>query len=197
MSSATQVHGQIDIRPVLNDEEQAYLAAFTMSPRVRGPGSDYDVPGNPAAAAARLTQHAPPADRGSSAAEAAGDGSAEPEVATGQPSLWCPWTVCWEGCCLTLDPRRPVDHAGAWARYLIDHFLRPGAVAGTLGIRELRAFSFDHRVDGVVLVHLDSSAEPTARLIVVTNNAVYDEVVSGDRSILADDDLWDEDADIL
>ena len=37
-----------------------------------------------------------------------------------------------------------------WLRYLIEHFLRPGARAGSSGLGYFEEFTFDHVLDGVV-----------------------------------------------
>jgi hypothetical protein len=46
---ATDFIGHVDIEPMLNDDEMAYLQAFTSSRRYARPGGPYDVPPNPAA----------------------------------------------------------------------------------------------------------------------------------------------------
>lgn len=167
-----ELTGSIDIRPTLNEDEQAYLSAFTSSRRYRRAGGPYDVPGNPAAER----------EAGRNPAGHYHD------TADGQPSLVCPWTVCWDGCCLSLDPERGIHRAGDWMRYLIDHFLRPGALARGSGLHRFRPFTFDHRLDGLVTARRPGADD--VLMVLVTDNAVYDETTSA-----ADPRLRDEDPD--
>jgi hypothetical protein len=46
---STDFIGHVDMTPVLNEQERAYLAAFSDSRRWARPGGPYEVPGNPAA----------------------------------------------------------------------------------------------------------------------------------------------------
>lgn len=49
--------------------------------------------------------------------------------------------------------------AEAWLQYLIDHFLRPGALAQTSGRPEFEAFTFDHRLNGTIAAERDDTRE--------------------------------------
>jgi hypothetical protein len=132
---ATDFIGHVDIEPMLNDDEMAYLQAFTSSRRYARPGGPYDVPPNPAA------DH-----------ERADDIPVRifNEVAPGQPGLHCDWVPCWEGCCLAHRGVEKLYDATAWMRYLIDHFLRPGAHAAESGLARFDNFTFDHRCNGII-----------------------------------------------
>ena len=179
MNGSAQVCGRVVIVPPLNEDEQAYVAAFTRSRRGRRDGGPYAVPGNPAAEDGPLSSRVP-------ARLARPAGPAGPESsADDQPSQWCPWTVCWDGCCLALDVRLPRERAGDWMRYLIDHFFRTGAFVSSLGLRDFRVFTFDHRLDGVVVSTLPEGRGRQTLLIVVTNNSVYDELMTADDPRLA------------
>ncbi|MEP6817724.1 MAG: hypothetical protein ABI873_19475 [Marmoricola sp.] len=134
MGYSTDFIGHIDIAPALNDAEIGYLSAFRLSRRFDRPGGPYDVPGNPFAE---------------------GDDSFDTDrynrTAPGQPQLWCQWEVCWDGCCLAYDGGEKFYAPIPWLRYLVDHFLKPGAVAARSGDDRFKDFTFDHRLDGMVV----------------------------------------------
>jgi len=132
MGHSTDFLGHIDIEPPLNDAEIDYLTAFFASRRCRREGGPYDVPGNP---------------RAENLAGAWGDRSNE--CAEGQPNLWCDWTVCWEGCCLTWNGTEKSYSMIPWLRYLIAHFLGPEALAA--GDPRFAGFTFDHALSGVMV----------------------------------------------
>ena len=67
--------------------------------------------------------------------------------------------------------------------YLIDHFLRPGALASTSDDRAFAAFTFDHRVDGVVAAR----RQDTRRLWliqVIDNEVVERTLVEGENEAM-------------
>lgn len=111
MGYTTDFIGHVEVRPALNEAEQLYLTAFAQSRRYERPDGPYEVPRNPAA------------ERG----ERPTDVDAYNTIAPGQPSLWCGWLPCWDGCCLAHDGIEKSYGARAWMKYLIDHFLAPGA----------------------------------------------------------------------
>ena len=134
MGYTTDFIGHIDIHPPLNQAEQMYLHAFAQSRRYARPGGAYDVPRNPAADGQRPVH----------------DVDAYNTVAPGQPSLWCQWVPCWDGCCLSHDGIEKFYAATDWMSYLIDHFLAPTALARNSGLEWFTEFTFDHRLDGVI-----------------------------------------------
>ena len=134
MGYTTDFIGHVDISPPLNEAEQAYLTAFAASRRCERPGGPYDVPPNPAAEAAHPVV----------------DTDAYNVIAPGQPSLWCGWRPCWEGCCLSYDGHEKFYAATRWMTYLIDHFLASTAHARDSGLDCFRDFTFDHVLDGVI-----------------------------------------------
>jgi hypothetical protein len=93
----------------------------------------------------------------------------------GEPSLRCDWVPSCDGQCLTYNGRDGVDEPGPWLRYVIDHFLKPGAVASRLGDPRFTGFTFDHVLDGVVA----ACRRDTARLwlIKVRSNRVREQVL--------------------
>ena len=134
MGYTTDFLGHVDITPALNEAEVSYLEAFRRSRRHHRPGGPYEVPGNPYAEE-----------------ELASDVEAYNRPAQGQPQLWCQWQPCWSGCCLSFDGGEKFYEPVRWMRYLIDHFLRPGAEASRSGLRCFEEFSFDHHLEGVVV----------------------------------------------
>ena len=132
MGYSTDFVGNLTVTPRLNDHEIEYLNAFRQSRRCVRPGGPYEVPGNPRA-------------------ESSADFEAEHynELAAGQPNLWCDWQVCWDGDCIAWDGTEKSYSMVPWLRYLINHFLKPGAKAeGHPGFEE---FTFDHAVTGMVV----------------------------------------------
>jgi hypothetical protein len=120
----------------LNEDEIAYLTAFSRSRRYDRDGGPYEVPGNPAAEYCR--DPAVPTDRYNA-------------IAPGQPQLWCQWVPCWDGCCLAFDGNEKFYQPVAWMKYLIQHFLKPGAEASKSGHEQFSGFTFDHRLDGLII----------------------------------------------
>ena len=158
MGYPTDFIGHIDIEPALNADEIAYLTAFTESRRFTRPGGPYDVPGNPRA-------------------EQAGD--FDPHLynqpSQGQPGLWCAWEACWEGCCLAYDGSEKFYGAATWLTYLIDHFLKPGALASRSADDRFAGFSFDHALDGMVVGCRRDNKQLFA--ITVKKNRVREEIL--------------------
>ena len=98
--------------------------------------------------------------------------------ASGQPNLWCDWQVCWEGDCLAWDGTEKSYSMVPWLRYLIAHFLKPGARAvGRPGFEE---FSFDHVVNGMVVGCRRDTKELLA--VSVRNNRVTERILNPGRS---------------
>lgn len=134
MGYTTDFIGHIDIDPGLNTAELAYLDAFRRSRRFDRAGGPYEVPGNPYL------------DEGP---ESNFDAYNRP--ALGQPQLWCQWEACWGGCCLTFDGNEKFYEPVRWLRYLIEHFLCPGAEASRSGLGYFEEFTFDHQLEGLVI----------------------------------------------
>ncbi len=137
MGYTTDFIGHIDIEPALNQDEVEYLMAFSQSRRFDRPDGPYAVPGNPIAALE--TEHETV------------DVDTYNRVAPGQPQLWCQWVPCLDGCCLSFDGNEKFYQPVAWMRYLIQHFLKPGAAASRSGLPAFEHFTFDHRLDGMIV----------------------------------------------
>ena len=160
MGYNTWTVGHLDIDPPLRLVEQRYLTAFSQSRRFERPGGPYEVPPNPAAAL-RAESELPTevADR----------------IADGQPNYWCDWAPCWDGCCISPTGKEKSYSLRSWLDYLIDHFLRPGALASGSGSPWLEGFGFDHRLDGIIACQRDDNRE--LWLIRVDDNVVREDVL--------------------
>lgn len=167
MGYTTDFIGHVDIEPRLNDSEIEYLTAFAASRRFDRPGGPYAVPGNPRADDDRADVPTEQYNR----------------TAPGQPQLWCQWVPCWDGCCLSFDGMEKFYAPIPWLRYLIDHFLRPGALAAESGEDWFRDFTFDHRLDGMIVGCRRDNKELFS--IKVTDNVVSEEILRpGDREYM-------------
>lgn len=133
MGYTTDFIGHIDISPSLNEAEQAYLSAFSLTRHYDREEGPYYVSPNPYA----------------------DQGSDDPErinhLAPGHPQIWCRWVPCWEGCCIALDGEEKIYQPTRWLDYLVRHFLAPGAEASTSGLELFEGFTFDHHLDGLVV----------------------------------------------
>lgn len=134
MGVSTNYLGHVAIVPALNKAEYDYLMAFSGSRRSLRPGGPYAVT---------------PKDPHTGSTDA--DVKRYNAIATGQPGYWCQWTACPHGCCLNWDGREKFYAGPAWLQYLINHFLREGALAATSGDPQFADFTFDHRMNGVVV----------------------------------------------
>lgn len=150
MGYTTDFLGHIDLTPGLNEAEAEYLTAFADSRRCWRPGGPYEVPGNPRAE--EFTT------------------DIANTVAEGQPGYWCQWVPCWEGCCVSFNGHEKFYDPIEWLEYLRDHFLKPGAEAAQSGLECFRDFTFDHRLNGVVVMNRRDTREMSA--IVAVDNAI-------------------------
>ncbi|MDX6301759.1 MAG: hypothetical protein QOF53_2973, partial [Nocardioidaceae bacterium] len=73
------------------------------------------------------------------------------KTAPGQPGLWCDWVPCWDGCCLAYNGNEKFYEPTTWLRYLIAHFLKPGATASRTDEARFEGFTFDQVLDGMVV----------------------------------------------
>jgi hypothetical protein len=72
------------------------------------------------------------------------------------------WVPCWTGCCLSFDGSEKCLEPVVWLRYVIAHFLEPGASASRSGLARFASFTFDHRLDGMVVGCRRDTRELTA-----------------------------------
>ncbi|WP_395658434.1 hypothetical protein [Nocardioides sp.] len=166
MGYTTDFIGHVDIEPHLNAGEIAYLEAFRHARHFDRGGSAYDVPGNPLAP----DHEGVPNERYNA-------------LAPGKPQLYCQWAICGSGCCLAYDGNEKFYQPVAWLRYLIDHLLAPGALAEKERHHQLAEFTFDHRLNGMIVGCRRDTRELFA--ITVTDNVVATEVLRAG-------DAWDE-----
>lgn len=163
MGYTTDFVGHIDIYPHLNAGEIAYLEAFRHARHFDRGGSPYDVPGNPLAP----DREGVPVERYHS-------------LGQGKPQLYCQWAVCGSGCCLAFDGNEKFYQPVEWLRYLINHLLKPGAKASKVAHPQLSEFTFDHRLDGMIVGCRRDTRELYA--ITVTNNRITRKVLrAGDQ----------------
>lgn len=134
MGFTTVFWGAVGIAPALNRRERSYLRRFAAIRRQRTSAGPYHAePGGLLAWRRRRPEIL--------------DHDTPPE---GQPNLWCQWVPARGGAELRWDGREKFYDAADWMRYLVDHFLRPGALAAGAGDPRLAGFTFDHRCDGTV-----------------------------------------------
>ena len=158
MGYTTDFIGHIDINPSLNDDEVRYLLGFAHTRHFRREEGQYAVPGNPIAEDGEGIE----IDRYNT-------------VHPRQPSFWCDWQPCWDGCCITWSGAEKFYNAVPWLEYVIEHFLRPGAWAEASGLPCFEGFTFDHRADGVIAACRRDNKELS--LIRVEDNRVTEEIV--------------------
>ncbi|HEY3692100.1 MAG TPA: hypothetical protein VGL46_17685 [Pseudonocardiaceae bacterium] len=147
MRCRTHFWGSITVDPPLNEHETTYLKEKVAGDWDAHPRGPYRT--RPAESA--VTANA--IHRGRSATDA----PALP--AQNVPALYCDWVLADDGTTLGIAERETYNDPAGWARYLIDTFLRPGAVlqhdlahrlAGWDYPPELDYFSFDHVCNGEV-----------------------------------------------
>ena len=165
MGYTTDFLGHIDIQPALNEHETSYLAAFGHTRHYDRPSGPYDVQGNPFAD-----------DRGGV------DTETYNLLGPGKPQLYCQWQVCWEGCCLSFDGNEKFYRPVPWLRYLIDHFLVPDAHASASGLPAFEHFTFDHRLDGLIVANRRDTREMFAICV--------DDSVVREKTLVAGDDRF-------
>ena len=76
----------------------------------------------------------------------------------GVPFARLAWRSCERGCCLAWDGSETSRHLAATLAFVVDHLLRPGARAA--GHRRFAAFTFDHVLDGTVVVQRYDDPRP-------------------------------------
>jgi hypothetical protein len=108
----TDFSGQINIEPPLNQEEVAYLKKFNETRRMDRENGPYFVDGSGFMGQghdADVRNHNSPPK--------------------GQPGLWCQWVPTEDGTAIEWDGGEKFYSSKEWMAYLIDHFLKPGALA--------------------------------------------------------------------
>lgn len=129
MGYYTSFSGSISIEPALNAEEVQYLKLFSLTRRMNRRSGPY---------------------------HAVDDGNFgqnnEPDIIdynrppAGQPGLWCMWEPSEDGTELLIPDEGKHYDVEDWLEYLIEHFLRPGALA----VKDLPFLQANHVLNGVV-----------------------------------------------
>ncbi len=159
MGYTTDFAGEVIIVPPLNGDEIAYLNDFATTRRMDRTGGPYFVKGE----------------------GDFGQGNGPDQVnnhngpPTGQPGLWCQWRPGDDGNVIEWDGGEKFYNSVEWMEYLIDHFLKPGAVASTVeDIDEqdarIRNFTFDHVLNGEIYAQGEDYDDRWK--LVVENNVV-------------------------
>lgn len=133
MGYTTDFWGEIKIEPALNPTEVAYLKAFADTRRMHRARGPYFVGGTGPA--------------GQNADEDVIDYN-QPDPS--QPGLWCQWVPTHDGSALGWDGGEKFYHPVDWMVYLIEHFLKPDALAFAALQRpkDFELFTFNHVCNG-------------------------------------------------
>lgn len=173
MGYTTDFEGQVEIDPPLNQHEIDYLTKFAETRRMKRKAGPYFVEGT--------------GFRGQEREDDVIDSNRPPD---GQPGLWCQWVPTPDGKHIIWDGGEKFYDSPEWMKYLIDHFLKPGAEAQALVDATegkiptpFNDFTFDHTLNG----HIQAQGEdPDDRwVLVVRDNVVsvaYAEITYGDAT---------------
>lgn len=151
MGYTTSFWGDVKVDPPLNAEEVKYLHDFNRSRRMkRGKGSYYANPGSDGFGQDHeddiIDYNFPPDD---------------------QPSLWCQWAPTDDGSAIAWDDGEKFYGADEWMKYIIDHFLKPGALAKN----ELPFLQANHVVNGTINAQGEDSDDRWQ--LIVRDNVVF------------------------
>ena len=154
MGYSTDFSGHIQIVPPLNAAEIDYLQKFSDSRRVTRSEGAYFVPDSE-------SERLNPNRLGVT------DYNSQPD---GQPSLWCQFLPDDSGESLEWDGGEKTYEAVEWVRYLIDHFLKEGAIASSSDDEQFEEFTFNHVLNGELEAQGEESGD--LWLLKVVNNRV-------------------------
>lgn len=153
MGYTTYFDGQVDIVPPLNESEINYLTAFASTRRMNRTKGPYYIQNDNNFGQDRETDII---------------NYNEPPV--GQPGLWCQWVPTDEGDAIMWDDGEKFYNSPEWMQYIIDHFLKPGAIASTVNDPQFAEFTFNHVVNGEIFAEGEESSDVWK--LVVTDNVV-------------------------
>ena len=158
MGYTTDFHGTVSIDPPLNEHEVEFLRDFAQTRRMTRAAGPYYVGGDDDRNSGDIYDFNRPPD--------------------GQPGLWCQWVPDLTGQFLEWDGGEKFYHAAEWMKYLIDHFIKPGAEAQELikGLPDkvqvqFAYFTFDHVVNGTIEAQGEDADDRWA--LIVKDNVVY------------------------
>lgn len=148
MGYTTEFSGQVDITPPLNEQEIEFLNKFSGTRRMDRKNGPYFVDGSE--------------DFGQGHN---GDIREYNRPPAGQPGLWCQWVPNEDGTALEWDGGEKFYDATEWMTYLIEHFLKPDAVA-----KSVLPFLQGHTLNG----EIDAEGEDSGDIwkLVVKKNKV-------------------------
>lgn len=129
MGYTTDFTGSIAISPPLNAEEIAFLKKFNHTRRMDRELGPYFVDGTE--------------EFGQGKDRDIRDYNRPPQ---GQPGLWCQWTPTDDGTAIEWDGGEKFYESVAWMEYLIEHFLKPGAIAA----EKLPFLQANHILNGTI-----------------------------------------------
>ena len=149
MGYTTEFEGQVNIEPPLNEQEIEFLTKFSESRRMDRKSGPYNVEGKDDWNASRD----------------GGDIRDYNQPPKGQPGLWCQWVPTSDGTALEWDGNEKFYDSVEWMQYIIDHFLKPGALAKDA----LPFLQANHTVNGVINAQGEDSGD-IWRLVVKNND---------------------------
>lgn len=136
MGYNTDFSGEVNIVPPLNSAEIAYLLKFNGTRRMNCAQGPYYV------------------ERGGDYGQDYNDGVLDfNNPPAGQPGLWCQWIPNEDGTALVWDENEKFYESVEWMRYLVEHFLKPGAIVlESISVEDfgLDGFTFDHVLNGEI-----------------------------------------------
>lgn len=112
MGYTTDFSGQVKVDPPLNAEEITFLTKFNKTRRMDRTHGPYFVDGS--------------GFHGQDHDNDIVDFNRPPK---GQPGLWCQWTPTEDGTAIEWDGGEKFYESAEWMKYLIEHFLKPDALA--------------------------------------------------------------------
>lgn len=145
MGYTTDFSGQVKVDPPLNQAEIEYLKKFSYTRRMKRGNGPYFVDDTGSHGADVTDYNSPPA---------------------GQPGLWCQWRPTDDGSAIEWDEGEKFYSAVEWMEYLIEHFLKPGAIAAA----ELSFLQANHVLNGTIKAQGEDMDDRWK--LVVANNVV-------------------------
>lgn len=158
MGYTTYFVGAIKIDPPLNQDEINFLSRFSQTRRMKRTAGPYYVGGDDDRSSGEIHDYNQPPDD--------------------QPGLWCQWVPNLDGTILEWDEGEKFYWPAEWMKYLIDHFLKPGAEAQALldGLppqvkTQFDNFTFNHTLNGEIEAQGEDSDDRWA--LIVKDNIVH------------------------
>ena len=160
MGYDTNFTGHVTIEPPLNEHEITYLRDFSETRRMNRTNGPYFVGGEGYA-------------RQGCGSDEIFDRNAPH---SSQPGLWCQWEPSEDGTQISWNGTEKFYDSVEWMAYLIDSFLKPGAVVqqnltvAKSADERFNHFTFDHTVNGII--HAKGEDKDDTWDLVVNKNKV-------------------------